>query len=204
MSSRPRAPNRSETGHGLPQAISVEWTRCFKPHPLADQVEAKPGPLALRANLGIGEPDRRHQLEPRELGQDPGIDAVGLHGKRRQAFDLLGVGDRDFPAEALEGVVDEASAGHRLDHGADRLAVAGEAIGEAAQAVGVGGRSAGVDAGSVVSEGDEVEPATAQVESNVQHGYGPPWWLSVTGVSLPPGGPPSLPLFDAIPVPADR
>jgi hypothetical protein len=33
------------------------------------------------------------------------------------------VGDLDLPALPLERVVDEAGAGHRLDHGADRLVV---------------------------------------------------------------------------------
>jgi hypothetical protein len=167
----------------------------LEPRPLADQVKAPAGALALGADRGVGKPDRRHQLEPRELRQDPGVDAVGLGGQRRQAPDLLGVGDLHLPAMALEGVVDEAGAGHRLDRGADRLPIAEHALGEPAKAVGVGRRGADVELPAVGGERVVVEPATAQVESNVQHGCGPPWWISVTGVSLPPGGPPSWHLF---------
>jgi hypothetical protein len=34
--------------------------------------------------------------------QDLGVDLVGLAGQRRQALDLLGVGDLDRPANLLE------------------------------------------------------------------------------------------------------
>src|SRR6266540_2821888 len=175
-----RAPGHQRRVHAL-----------LQPHPLADQVEAPAGALALGADLGVGEPDRRHQADSRELGQDPGVDLVGLAGQRGQALDLLGVGDVDLPAAALERVVDEAGTGHRLDRRADRLAIVGEALGEPAKAVGVGRRGADVERAAVVGERVVVEPAARKVESNVQHESGPPWWIAVTGVSLPPGGPPS-------------
>jgi hypothetical protein len=76
------------------------------------QVEAEAGELALAANPGIGKPDRRHQVELGEQGEDPGLDPVGLHRERRQALHLLGVGDLHRPAVGLEGVVDESGAGH--------------------------------------------------------------------------------------------
>jgi len=91
--------------------------------------------------------------------------------------------------------VDEAGAVHRRDRGGDRLAVAGEPCGEPAQAVDVRRGSPDVDASAVLAEGEVVEAAAAKVESNVQHESGPPWWIAVTGVSLPPGGLPSWHLF---------
>jgi len=61
-------------------------------------VEAKAGELALLADAGVGQPDRRHQIPLAERRQDPGVDLVGLAGQRREALDLLSVGDLDRPA----------------------------------------------------------------------------------------------------------
>jgi hypothetical protein len=77
-----------------------------------DQVKAKAGELALAADLGVGQPDRRHQVALGERRQHHRVDLVGLAGKRREPLDLLGVGDLDRPALLLERVVDQAGAGH--------------------------------------------------------------------------------------------
>ena len=50
---------------------------------LAHQVQAKAGPLALGSHRRVGQPDRRHQIAPAQLGQHVGVDAVGLAGQRR-------------------------------------------------------------------------------------------------------------------------
>ena len=81
-----------------------------------DQVKAKPRLLALAADTRIGQPDRRHQVALGEHRQDARVDLVGLARQRRQPLDLLRVGDQNLPAEALQRVVNEAGAGHRLDH----------------------------------------------------------------------------------------
>jgi hypothetical protein len=52
--------------------------------PVADQVQPEPGPLAFGTHLGLREPDRGHQLAAAQLGQDPGVDPVGLARQRRQ------------------------------------------------------------------------------------------------------------------------
>jgi hypothetical protein len=88
-----------------------------------DQVQPEAGQLALLADVGIGQPDRRHQVAVREHRQHHRVDLVGLAGQRREALDLLGVGDLHVPALLLERVVDEPGAGHRLDDGADRFCV---------------------------------------------------------------------------------
>ena len=63
--------------------------------------------FALRAHARVGQPDRRHEIAAGELGQHPGVDPVGLTGKRRQPLHLLRVGDLDLPADELELVVHE-------------------------------------------------------------------------------------------------
>jgi hypothetical protein len=64
---------------------------------VADQVQPPARPLPLGAHEWIGQPDRRHQIAARELGQHPGIDAVGFARERGQALHLLRVGDLDLP-----------------------------------------------------------------------------------------------------------
>jgi hypothetical protein len=105
--------------------------RCF------DQVQAEPGQLARRARLGIGQPDRRHELELRQPRQDLGVDLVGLAGERREALHALRIGDQDLPAELGQRVTDEAGARHRLDHARDRLFVNGELGDQVREAVGI-------------------------------------------------------------------
>jgi hypothetical protein len=111
--------------------------RFFKRGPVAHEVQAEAGPLALGTHARGRQPDLRHQLPPRELRDPLGVAHVGLCGEWGEAFRLHRVGDRDVPAVALERVVDEASAGHRLDHGAHLLPLARHSSGEGAQGVGV-------------------------------------------------------------------
>jgi hypothetical protein len=49
---------------------------------VADEMEAPAGTLALGAHERVGQPDRRHQVPTRQLGQHPGVDPVGLAGQR--------------------------------------------------------------------------------------------------------------------------
>ena len=116
--------------------------RFFKGRAMAYQMEAEAGPLALSAYPRGRQPDRRHQVAARQLGQHVGVDAVGLGRQRGDALDLAGVGQGHLPALPLERIVDEARAVHRLDGGVDRLAVSGQPCGKAAQTVDVwwGGR----------------------------------------------------------------
>jgi hypothetical protein len=104
---------------------------------LAHQEQPPACPLALGALLKLGQPDRRRELAPGELGQHPGVDLVGLARQRREALDPLRVGDLDLPPQALELIVHKASAVHRLDRRADRLAIDVYAIHQAAQPVGI-------------------------------------------------------------------
>jgi hypothetical protein len=50
---------------------------------VTDEVQPPARPFALGAHLRVGQPDRRHQIAARELGQHPGVDPVGLAGQRR-------------------------------------------------------------------------------------------------------------------------
>jgi hypothetical protein len=87
---------------------------------LADEVEAAAGAFSLGPNSGVGQPQGWDQVPARQLGQHPGVDAVGLTGQRSQTLDLLSVGDVDLPAEQLQLIVDEAGS-VRLDGGSRRL-----------------------------------------------------------------------------------
>jgi hypothetical protein len=95
--------------------------------PVANEAEPEAGPLALGPVRRVGQPDRRHELTPGELGENPGIDPVGLGRERGEALDLEGIGDLDVPTRELELVVDEPRPVHRLDCGSDLLAVATDA-----------------------------------------------------------------------------
>jgi hypothetical protein len=100
----------------------------------------------------------------REHRQHHRIDLVGLAGKRRQALDLLGVGDLDVPALLLEGVVDDPGSGHRLDDGADRLAVdLLDSAGERSQRVDVGRDGELVQVLSITGEQADVELSSTEV-----------------------------------------
>jgi hypothetical protein len=102
------------------------------------EVEAEARQLALGAHPRGRQPDGRHEVAARELGQHVGVDAVGLGGERRETLDLAGIGERDRPALLLERVVHEARPVHRLEGGVDRLAARGEPRRQAAQPVSVG------------------------------------------------------------------
>jgi hypothetical protein len=158
-----------------------------------DRVEAKAGELALLADVGIGQPDRRHQITVAEHREDHRVDLVGLAGQRREALDLLRAGDLDHPALLLERVVDEAGAGHRLDHRADRLSVdLRDPAGEPSQRVDVGRDGELVEMRSLLGEQADVELLATEIESSVQHVSGPPWCsFSVNTASVSPGGPSS-------------
>jgi hypothetical protein len=57
------------------------------------------------------------------VARDERVRLVGLACRGSEALDPLGVCGLDLAALPLERVVDEPGAGHRLDHGANRLAV---------------------------------------------------------------------------------
>jgi hypothetical protein len=149
--------------------MRVAWIRFFKGRPVTDEVEPEAGPLAFRPYRRVGQPDRRHELAAGQLGEDPGVDLVGLGGKGGEALDLLGIGDLDVPAEKLELVVDEAGPVHRLDRRADRLAVAIHPGHERPQRVGIGADGGHLDRSTVLIEQVHIEPLARQVQSGVQH-----------------------------------
>jgi hypothetical protein len=92
---------------------------------MLDQVEPEAGSLAFGPDLRGRQPDLRDQGSPGELGQDSGVDLVGLGSERCQAPDPLGIRDQNLPAGELEGVVDKPGAVHRFDRCPDRLAFSG-------------------------------------------------------------------------------
>ena len=139
---------------------------------MTDEVEPEPRPLALGADRRVGQPDRRDELPAGQLGEDPGIDLVGLGGEGRQALDPQGVGDLDVPAGELELVVDEAGTVHRLDRRADRLAVAIHPGDKCPQGIAIGTDRGHLDRSPVLIEQVHIEPLARQVQSGVQHVLG--------------------------------
>jgi hypothetical protein len=144
----------------------------FEAGAVAHEVQAPARPLALGAHARIGQPVRRHQVAPGELGQHPGVDAVGLAGQRRQPLHLLRVRDLDLPTRQLEPVVHEAGAVHRLDRGADRRAVPSDALAQALQSIDIRRRRADLDRNTFIIEQVEVEALAAEIQTGVQHEVG--------------------------------
>jgi hypothetical protein len=104
----------------VPEGQQLGMNAVLQRAALADQEQPKAGPLTLGAQLEGRQPDRRHEIDARQLGQHPRVDAVGLARQRPQALDLLRVGDLDLPTTALQRVVHEPRAVHRLDRRLDR------------------------------------------------------------------------------------
>jgi hypothetical protein len=136
---------------------------------VSHQVQPPAGPLALGTHEWVGQPDRRHQVAARELGQHPGVDPVGLTGQRGEALHLLRVRDLHLPVQKLESIVHEARPVHRLDRRADRLAVTSEMLAQAAQTIGIRRRRTDPDRRTVYVEQMEVETLAAEIQTGVQH-----------------------------------
>jgi hypothetical protein len=134
------------------------------------QMQTKARQLAFLADPGIGQPDRRHQVALAQHRQHHRVDLVGLAGHRREALDLLGVGDLDVPALLLERVVDEPSTSHRLDDGAHRLCVnVVDSSRERSQRVDVRRDGELVELFPAVVQKSDVELASTEIQSGVQH-----------------------------------
>ena len=124
---------------------------------IANEVQPEAGSLALGADRGIGQPDRRHQLPSGQLGEYPRVDLVGLGGQWGQAPRLGRVGDLDVPAQALQGVVDEAGTVHRLDRRLDGLAVPSDPRRERPEGVGIGPNGEELDRPTCLIEDVHIE-----------------------------------------------
>src|SRR6266545_6619369 len=117
------------------------------------------------------QPDRRDQITPGELGQHPRVDAVGLARQRRQPLDPLRVGDLHLPPQALQRVVHEPRAVHRLDHRTDgpRPVAQLDQPDQPGQRIGVRRRRADLDALTVLIEQAVIHPPTTEIQTSVQH-----------------------------------
>jgi hypothetical protein len=136
---------------------------------------------------GSGSQIVRHQLAAAQLGQHPGVDAVGLASQRRQPLYPQRVRDLDLPAAQLELVVDETGAVHRLDRRLDRRAETVEPLSQGAQAVGIRRPRADVDGRTLPLEQVKVETLATEIQAGVQHEAGPPLDSSqMTNRSLSP------------------
>ena len=136
---------------------------------LVDEVKAKASPLALGPHLRIGQPDLRHEVTAGKLGQDPGVDPIGLAGERGKPLRPLCIRDPHVPAGELKLVVDEAGTGHRLDRGQDWTSLAAETVDEVRKAITIGRASADRGWLAIGEHGVPVETLAAEIKSDVQH-----------------------------------
>src|SRR5207302_451585 len=60
---------RERTGDAVREQRRLDTV--LERRPMPDEMEAEAGPLPLTAHGRVGQPDRRHQLPPAELGQHP-------------------------------------------------------------------------------------------------------------------------------------
>ena len=139
-----------------------------------DQMQPPPRDLPLAPQLERGQPDRRHQIPERQLGQHPRVDFVGLARQRRQPLDLLRVGDQHLPAMRDQLVVHEPRTVHRLHDRADGLAVHGDPASEPVQAVAIRDRREAVDQLPLIGDQAHVNSFTTQIQTNMQHEHSSP------------------------------
>jgi hypothetical protein len=117
-SSRPCTPNRSDTGQRCPNASSWAWMRCFSELRLRtknsrQRARSRSWRCSKDGSQIAGMRSRRDS----SASTHASIRSV-LHASGASPLDLLRVGDLDLPAAALQRVVHEPGAVHRLDRGA--------------------------------------------------------------------------------------
>ena len=172
-SCRPPGAKRSDIGQGLPKAMSAAWMRFLNMTRWRTRWRRYRACSRSARTAGSGSQMAGTQLPAAELGQHPGVDPVGLARQRGEAFHLDRVGDLHVPAVQFQRVVDETGAVHRFDGRQHRPAP--EALdlpGEMGEAVAVrrGGRDC--ECLADVVEDVDVQPPSAEIESNVHHGVG--------------------------------
>ena len=158
-----------------------------------DQMHPKARLFSLAPDPRIGQPDLRDQVALRQHGQHARVDPVGLARQRRQALDLGRVGDQHIPAELLKAIMHEPRAGHRLDHPTHRQPVAPDTARQAAQTVGIRRRRELLDDLATRRQQADIDLASTQIQSSVQHEDGPPQARSLGqhAGACHRGGPPS-------------
>jgi hypothetical protein len=151
-----------QVGHraAVPEGQKLGVNAMLQRAALGDQEQPPARALTLGAQLKRRQPDRRDQIEARQLGQHPRVDAVGLARQRPQALDLLGIGDLDLPAAALQRVVHEPRAVHRLDRrpDGDRAMTQLDRAREPTQPIAVGRRRTDLDTTSLLIKQARVQP----------------------------------------------
>jgi hypothetical protein len=154
--------------------MSDWWMRCFRRLRWRTRWSRKRARSRAPRTSGSGSQIAWHELAPRELGQDPGVDPVGLAGKRGEPLGLLRVCDLDLPAASSSWSCTKRAPFHRLDRGANQLPVAFEPQRQTVKAVGVKRHRADVDRRALIVKEMEVETLATEIQTGVQHRSGPP------------------------------
>ena len=170
----------------------------LQPGAMTHEVQAPAGPFAFGAHTRCRQPDRRYQITARQLGQHPGVDAVGLAGQRGQTLDSLSVSDQHVPAGELELIVDEPGTVHRLDHRPHQHPRPVQLVRQPSQTRTIRRCPQLLSLRAAVIENADIHTQPAQIEPNVHHVHQGLLRIGMrTTQSGPPGEAP-LPLEDSL------
>jgi ABC-type ATPase involved in cell division len=132
---------------------------------MTHQMQAKGRELALAADRGVGQPDRGHQIAPRQL--------ASTLASMRSVLQASGARPLTFCASAINtsqpcssSVSCTNRAVHRLDHRA--YPPTRRPIGQTAQAIGVRRHRRLGDHLAARVEQTDIEPTSTQIQSSVQ------------------------------------
>jgi hypothetical protein len=145
-------------------------------HAVADKMKPETCPLTLGMHARGRQPDCRHEIASRELGEYPGIDLVRLTSEGREAPYALHLRDLDFPAGERELVVDESGSVHRFDRRFDGSAELRHLTNEVRESICI--RRPRSDRAPVARfvKDTNIEAMPAQVKSDVHHGVQASSW----------------------------
>ena len=158
------------TGHGRPKLIRVEWIRFLSADLCLTRCRRKRASSRSSRTLGSGSQiaGTRSRWQSTASTFESILSVLQASGARPLTFWASAI-STDQPC-LLEGVVDDPGAGHRLDHRADRLAVdLLDSASERSQRVDVGRDGELVEVLSLIGEQADVELASTEIESSVQH-----------------------------------
>ncbi len=134
-SRRPPTQNRSVTDTGWPKVMSVARMRFFKAVRSRIKWSRKRARSRWARTSGVGSQISGTSSRRASSARTRASIWSVFGCQWSQALGLDRVRDRHVPAVPLEGVVDEARAGHRLDDGAHLLPLARNPRGEGAQGI---------------------------------------------------------------------
>jgi hypothetical protein len=166
---QPPAGEPEQVGHRdlVPERDQRRVDPVLQDRAVLDQMQPPPRDLALGSQLRGRQPDRRHQITERQLGQHPAVDLVGLARQRREPLDLLRVGDQHLPPMTDQLVMHQPRAVHRLHHPTHRLVVHRNPPRQPVQTVAIRRRREVIDQLPPIGDQAHIHPPATQIQPNV-------------------------------------